>query len=127
MLQVLAVKVAVSLEGVVDRDPELEAPKTFGAEAGRKDPDSREAGTHQQEEATRVLACVDAGAEAQTFRLEGVVRAGWEEKKAAEGKGCISIFSPCVLVTSVWGRPGFEGGQSRYARKAVERMPKVGV
>ena len=98
MLQVLAVKVAVGLEGVVDRDPELEAPKTFGAEAGRKDLESWEAGTNQREEATRVLACVDAGAEAQSFLLEEVVRAGWEEEKAAEGKGCISVFSPCVLV-----------------------------
>ena len=82
MLQVLAVKVGVGLEVVLGRDLEPEVPRTFDEEAGRKDLDSWEAEMNQ-EEARKALACVDIGAEALTFLLKEVVRAGWVEERTA--------------------------------------------
>ena len=84
MLQVLAVKVGVGLEVVLGRDLEPEVPRTFDEQAGRKkDLDSWEAEMNQEEEARKALACVDIGAEALTFLLEGVVRTGWVEERMA--------------------------------------------
>ena len=90
MLQVLAVEVGVGLEVVLGRDLEPEVPRTFDEQAGRKDLGSWEAEMNQEEEeeeeeeeARKALAYVDIGAEALTFLLEGVVRAGWVEETTA--------------------------------------------